>query len=187
MTESKNQKPNFNFHCYSFNSLFGLDEIRTFIQESYHKRIPNPELPRNIYENAARTLNDIVHRNYYLRNQMSWSNDQPPREDQCESFECDEEPQSEDAAEITNMVYEVLENEFNSSEMGTFEKENVLERLKNRYGHAYLPGKDVLKNNLRGFKAQGISPERFKRATLSMHLASAFWSVPFCELSFQSN
>jgi len=186
--ENKNQKPTFNFHCYSFNALLGIDHVSEFIQESYHSRIPNPELPKNIYENAARTLNDIVHRNDYLKNQMSWPSTNVPRDDQLsESFECEEEPQGKDADEITQAIYEVLESEFNSSEINSFEREPLLERLKKRYGTSYMPSKDSIKNNLRGLKASGVNPARFKRATLSMHLSSAFWSIPFCELSFQHN
>lgn len=67
------------------------------------------------------------------------------------------------------------------------EREDLVKRLKKAYGSPYIPQKESLNNNLKGFKESGVDPSRFIKRTMQMHLSHAFWSDPYFELSFQCN
>ena len=194
----ENQNPaSFNFHCYSFDSLLGLDSIREFLEKNYKKQTSHLELDSRAYENVSKSFNELASKKFNLQGQLDnyKANDASLSGMAYDSLECDDEPMDEDTSEITRAIYEALEDEYKSSEknkeglefLKPMGKDDLLGRMKGQYGKPFLPRESQLKDELTKFGISEVSPERFKRRFLSMHLQSSFWSIPHIELSFQTN
>ncbi|MBU2523447.1 MAG: hypothetical protein KKE23_04125 [Nanoarchaeota archaeon] len=199
----KQKESKFNFHCYGFDALLGLDSVRDFVDKNYNKHVPHSESLLEVYQRASKNLSEMGIKNLYLQDRLRSAKEHNSINGCAyHSMESDDEPLSEESSKLLKMLTEglasiynisndlecseILEENFNEF-MKPIEKEDIRQRLKNKYGTPSYPEKGLLKRRIRADMDMGEDTKNFKRNAMYKHIISSFWSDQFSSLSFQNN